>query len=226
MKNYVCAMKTTSFFACLLSLSKYCFLLLALNSCKPFSEKTIRVIGEKIIVQKKANGEVYYDTLAARAPQFSFINQHNRNCSSDELKGKVWVADFFFTHCPSICVKMKANLLKTHNAVGANKNFQIVSFSIDPQRDSVKVLYDYAAKLGMADTNWTFLTGNKETVYAVADSFLAHAAEDENSPGGFIHDGNFIVVDERGRIRGFYDGTNDDAVQTMIGDIKILLTPR
>lgn len=209
-------MKTTS-------LLSFIFLLLVLNSCKPNPEKTIRVIGEKIVVMKNANGETYYDTVSARAPQFSFLNQHNENWSSENLKGKIWVADFFFTHCPSICVKMKSNLLKTHRAVGGNPNFQIVSFSIDPVRDSVKVLYDYASKLGVADTNWTFLTGNKEMIYAVADSFLAHASEDENSPGGFIHDGNFIVVDKNGKIRGFFDGTDDKSVEKMIEDLSVLL---
>lgn len=194
-----------------------------LLACRSSSEKTVRVIGEQIIVKKNANGEEYFDTLSARAPQFSFTNHRNQKFNSDTLKGNVWVADFFFTHCPSICVKMKANLLKTQKEIGEHSGFQIVSFSIDPQRDSVKALYDYAAKLGVANANWNFLTGEKETIYAVADSFLAHAAEDPNSPGGFIHDGNFIVVDGRGRIRGFYDGTNDEAVKNMIDDLKLLL---
>ncbi|HEY0261796.1 MAG TPA: SCO family protein [Chitinophagales bacterium] len=201
----------------------FSFSLLVLSSCRPESEKAIRVIGEKIILKKSANGETYFDTVAARAPHFSFTNQHNETFDSKTLNGKIWVVDFFFTHCPSICVKMKSNLLKAHKAVGANPNFEIVSFSIDPERDSVKVLYDYASKLGMADMNWMFLTGNKEMIYAVADSFLAHAAEDENSPGGFIHDGNFIVVDKSGKIRGFFDGTNDDAVKNMIEELEILL---
>lgn len=197
--------------------------LLLLAACRPSSEKNIRVIGEKIIVKKNANGEEYYDTLSARAPQFSFTNHHGNPFGSTDVNGKVWVADFFFTHCPSICVKMKSNLLKTHKIVGKNPNFQLVSFSIDPQRDSVKQLYNYAEKLGVQNTNWTFLTGEKEMIYAVADSFLAHAAEDENSPGGFIHDGNFIVVDKNGKIRGFFDGTDDKSVEKMIGDLKVLL---
>lgn len=199
------------------------FSLLVLAACKPSSEKTIRVIGEQIIVKKNANGEVYYDTLSARAPQFSFTNHHHQPFNSETLKGKIWVADFFFTHCPSICVKMKANLLKANKEFGQNSDFQLVSFSIDPQRDSVQQLYNYAAKLGVENANWNFLTGEKELIYAVADSFLAHAAEDPNSPGGFIHDGNFIMVDKRGRIRGFYDGTNDEAVVKMINDLKLLL---
>lgn len=214
------------FFQLNIAIMKYTSLILVLlfiAACRPSSEKNIRIIGEKIIVKKNANGEEYYDTLSARAPQFSFIGHHGVLFGDSNVKNKVWIADFFFTHCPSICVKMKSNLLKTNKKFGQNDNFHIVSFSIDPQRDSVTQLYNYAEKLGVQNTNWTFLTGDKETIYNVADLFLAHAAEDENSPGGFIHDGNFIVVDKQGRIRGFYDGTDDKSVEKMMDDLEILL---
>jgi len=197
--------------------------LLFLSSC--FNQtKRVQVIGEKILVKKSAKGEVYYDTLSAVAPSFCFINHHNKPICNKEMQGKVWVCDFFFTHCPSICVKMEKNLMRVNKELGAKSNFQIVSFSIDPARDSVETLFQYASKLGIDNTNWDFLTGEKDSIYAVADKFLANAAEDKNSPGGFIHDGNFVLIDKQGRIRGFYDGTDDAAVDKIIEDLKALLS--
>lgn len=192
---------------------------LLLSACYTTPEK-VRVIGEKIVVKKSTKGDVYYDTLSATPPSFCFTNHHGKSICSDDMKGKIWICDFFFTHCPSICVKMERNLLKVNSAFKDGP--QIVSISIDPARDSVSALMAYATKLGVANTHWDFLTGAKDSIYHVADHFLANAAEDPNSPGGFIHDGNFIVIDAKGRIRGFYNGVDEVAVDKMIADIKLL----
>lgn len=193
--------------------------LILLSVCYTPPEK-VRVIGEKIVVKQSAKGEVYYDTLSAKAPSFCFTNHLGKQVCAENLDGKIWICDFFFTHCPSICVQMERNLLKVNAAFKDGPH--IVSVSIDPARDSVNALLSYATKLGVANTHWDFLTGDKDSIYRVAEHFLANAAEDPNSPGGFIHDGNFIVIDRKGRIRGFYNGTDEVAVDKMIADIKLL----
>ncbi len=201
---------------------RFVFVLLSvllLSACYTTPEK-VRVIGEKIVVKQSAKGEVYYDTLSAKAPSFCFTNHHGKSICSHDMKGKIWICDFFFTHCPSICVQMERNLLKVNSAFKDGPH--IVSISIDPARDSVSALLAYASKLGVANTYWDFLTGEKDSIYHVADRFLANAAEDPNSPGGFVHDGNFIVIDAKGRIRGFYNGVDEVAVDKMITDIKLL----
>jgi protein SCO1/2 len=192
-----------------------------LSACYTTPEK-VRVIGEKIVVKKSAKGDVYYDTLSATPPPFCFINHRGQAICSADMKGKIWICDFFFTHCPSICVKMERNLLKVNNTFKAGEGPNIVSISIDPARDSVKTLMAYATKLGVENTRWDFLTGEKDSIYRVAENFLANAAEDSNSPGGFIHDGNFILIDRKGRIRGFYNGVDEVSVDKMISDIKKL----
>lgn len=193
--------------------------ILLLTACNTTPEK-VRVVGEKIVVKKSVKGDVYYDTLSATAPPFCFTNHHGKQLCVADMKGKIWICDFFFTHCPSICVKMERNLLKVNKAF---KNApHIISISIDPSRDSVETLLVYATKLGVENTTWDFLTGEKDSIYRVADHFLANAAEDPNSPGGFIHDGNFIVIDGKGRIRGFYNGVDEVSVDKMIADIKLL----
>jgi protein SCO1/2 len=183
----------------------------------------VRVIGEKIIVRQNENGKIFYDTIATTAPSFCFKNQDTRLYCNADLKGKVYLVDFFFTHCPSICVKMKRNMLTIQNEFKNQDRFAITSFTIDPARDSASVLASYAAKLGVDTKQWSFLTGNRDSIYATANRFLAEAAEDENSPGGFIHDGNFILVDPKGRIRGYYDGVDEKEMPRLIKDIKSLL---
>jgi protein SCO1/2 len=190
-------------------------------SCNTRVDK-VRVIENKIIVTKTDKGQYIYDTISSLAPIFCLQSHFGKEFCSNELNGKIYVVDFFFTHCPSICIAMKKNMLKLHEKYGDNSGIEIVSFSIDPKRDSVVVLFDYARKLGVEHTNWTFLTGEKDSIYEIAERFLALASEDENSPGGFIHDGNFILVDEKGRIRGFYDGTVSESVDKLIEDIATL----
>lgn len=197
-------------------------LLVLLFGCKEKIER-VRVIGEKIVVRQNENGQVVYDTIAAAAPSFCFENQEAQAFCSDELRGKVYLVDFFFTHCPSICVKMKRNLLTVQNELKAEPNFVITSFTIDPARDSASVLAIYATKLGVDTKQWTFLTGNRDSIYATADRFLTEAAEDENSPGGFMHAGNFILVDQQGRIRGYYNGVDEKEMPRLTKDIKSLL---
>ncbi|MFN8308499.1 MAG: SCO family protein [Chitinophagales bacterium] len=196
--------------------------LLFSEGCKPPSQPKLQVFGDKVIYHKTVGNEQLADTFTALLPPFRFVDQNSDTISEENVAQKVFVADFFFTHCPSICPKMKAELLKINTAYGNRNDFAILSYSIDPLRDSVAVLRKYAEKLGISNANWHFLTGNKDSIYALADHYLAYAQEDPGAAGGFIHDGNFILVDKKRRIRGYYDGTTDEGTERLLQDIKTL----
>ena len=197
-----------------------------LNSCGTRPEKRVQVLGERLVEKKTVNGQVAYDTVSAIIPAFQFIDQNNHIVDTNTIKGKIYIVDFFFTHCPSICPKMKAEMHKVYEKYKAQSDILILSHSIDPARDSVALLKHYADKLNIDQSRWLFLTGNKDSIYAMADHYLAFALADKDAPGGFIHDGNFILIDRQRRVRGYYDGTTDDGTQKLIDDIETLLNEK
>lgn len=152
---------------------------------------------------------------------FDLVNQHGSNTTLEEWNGKIIVANYFFTHCPSICPKMIYNL-KRVQAYAAIKNLQINSFSVDPERDSVSQLQTYASRFDI-NGNWNLLTGNKKQLYALArKSFLVVATDGDGGPNDFIHSDKLVLIDMQKRIRGFYDGTDEASVNQLIKDIKKL----
>lgn len=156
---------------------------------------------------------------------FNLENQYGSNTTLDHLNGKIVVAHYFFTHCPSICPKMIYNLKRVQAYAGIN-NLQINSFSVDPERDSVSQLQTYASKFDIKG-NWNLLTGNKRQLYALArKSFLVVATDGDGGPDDFIHSDKLVLIDTQKRIRGFYDGTDEASVNEMIKDIKKLSKER
>jgi len=194
-----------------------------LSGCVDAPPPKVQVLGQKLVEKKTVNGQVEYDTVTATIPPFQFIDQDSKVVDSNTVKGKIYVVDFFFTHCPSICPKMKAEMHKVYEKYKDNKDFLILSHSIDPARDSVSVLKNYANKLNLNSDRWHFLTGNRDSIYAIADHYLESAKEDKDAAGGFIHDGNFILVDRQRHIRGYYDGTTDIGADKLMADIESLL---
>lgn len=166
-----------------------------------------------------ANGP---DSLDYHLPSFSFIDQDGRVVSEAAIKDKLVVAEFFFTSCPSICPKMQKEMLRVYEKYKTDPEVLILAYSIDPARDSVAKLHNYAAKLGIESSKWHLLTGNKDSIYSIADKFLVSAAEDPDAPGGLVHSGNFILVDKQRRIRGYYDGTDEKSVDKLLSEIDIL----
>ena len=165
------------------------------------------------------------DTLYHSIPEFSFLDQDSQYVSLENLKGKYVVADFFFTTCPSICPIMKSQMLRVYEEYGGRDDFIIVSHSIDPEHDTVAVLREYAGRLGVPSDNWRFLTGDLEDILELAQKgYLVSAAEDSTAPGGFIHSGAFILLDQQQRIRGYYDGTKELQVDLLIKDLNGLLS--
>lgn len=191
-----------------------------LNSC----EESIKPI-EAVTVKRIIDGKVVEDTLTYTVPAFKFVNQFGDTITEKEVAGKFLLVDFFFANCPSICPKMKSQMLRVYEKYGKRDDFLILSHTIDPKRDTVEALFSYAQKLGI-DKNWYFLTGDKEKLFEAADKYLIAASEDPQSPGGFAHSGNFVLADKNGRIRGYYDGTNTQATDKLIKDLNILFKER
>jgi protein SCO1/2 len=160
-------------------------------------------------------------------PDFSFTNQYNETVTNADFDEKVYVADFFFTSCPTICPIMKSQMLRINEHFKGNENFKILSHTIDPYHDSVQVLHDYAEALGIQGEQWQFVTGDQDKIYEMGEkAYMVPAAEDTISAeesGGYIHSGAFILVDQKRHIRGVYDGTLEEEVNQLIRDIELLI---
>jgi protein SCO1/2 len=167
-------------------------------------------------------------------PSFEFTNQDGKLISNAFYKDKVYVIEFFFTTCPTICPKMNANMVILQNEYYGNLDFGIASFSINPAYDTPEILKEYAKVNGATLKNWNFLTGDKETIYTLANKGIAlYAGENSEAEGGFEHSGMFALIDKQGNIRSrldefgnpiaFYDGLDAKNIQMIKKDIAILL---
>lgn len=141
-----------------------------------------------------------------KAPNFEFINQEGDTISNEDYKGKVYLVEFFFTTCPTICPVMNRNLVEIQNEFEDEEDFGIASFSIDPAHDTPEVLSNYAEKYGIDHPHWNLMTGEKENIYELANKgFGIYAGEDANAAGGFAHQGMFALIDKKGYIRSRKD---------------------
>ena len=193
-------------------------------ACKSGSStKTLPILGSRDPVTKVVDGKTEVDTVYQTIPHFSFVDQDSVIINNDSLNNKIYVADFFFTSCPSICPIMHRNMLKVYKEFKGNPQIKILSHSIDPKYDTPSVLKRYANKLGVEGTQWEFVNGPQDSVYKIASDYLVAVAKDDKAPGGYVHQGWFILVDKNKHLRGAYDGTQPDQVEKMIGDIHILL---
>jgi protein SCO1/2 len=154
---------------------------------------------------------------------YTFTNQDNKPVAQKLFAEKIYVADFFFTSCPTICPIMKTQMLRVYEKYKDDERVVLLSHSIDPEHDTVDVLHEYGARLGIEADRWHLVTGNKEEIYKTARLYGLAAMEDKNAPGGFIHSGSFTLVDRQGRVRGYYRGTEEEAVDRLIEDIARLL---
>jgi protein SCO1/2 len=168
------------------------------------------------------------------APKFELINQDNQKITNESYKGKVYVLEFFFSTCPTICPKMNQSMLLIEKKFFGNPNFGIVSITIDPEHDTPQVLKDHAKLLGVKSSNWNFLTGDKSYIFNLANKgFNLYAGENKKVVGGFEHSGLFALIDKNGNIRCrnddfgnpilYYDGLDKKGVRNIQQDINILL---
>jgi protein SCO1 len=197
------------------------FLLLA--GCKNESDK-LPILGSREAVTKQVNGKTVTDTVYHTIPDFAFVSQYGDTVTAKTLAGKVYVADFFFTSCPTICPKMKTQLKRVYEQFGKDNRVVLLSHTIDPNHDTVPVLKAFADQLGVTGRNWLFVTGDRDKIYDIGqNSYMVTAAEDSSAPGGVVHSGAFVLVDANRHIRGIYDGTKPDAVDKLMADMTTLL---
>lgn len=193
------------------------------TACKSNTTKTLPVYGNRTAETKTVNGQTVTDTVYQAIPAFKFVNQYDDSVGSKELQNKIYVADFFFTSCPSICPIMQRNMLNVYNAFKDTADVKIISYTIDPKHDTVAVLKKYANKLGISGNSWWFLNGDKDKVYNLAiKSYLVSVIKDTTVAGGYVHQGYFVLIDKQQHIRGSYDGTDPKQVEQLIADIKTL----
>lgn len=192
------------------------------SACKfNAGQNALPIYGNRTPVTKTVDGKTVTDTVYQTIPGFKTVNQYGDSITNKSLDGNIYVADFFFTTCPSICPVMHRNMLNVYDAFKAEKDVKIISYSIDPKHDSVAVLKKYADKLGVTGNTWWLLQGKKEDIYKLSESYLVTKPQ-EDAKQLFIHDGYFILVDKQKRIRGTYDGTLPEQVTKLIVDIKTL----
>lgn len=186
---------------------------------------------DKVDNHVEGEGELF--TLA-KAPKFELTDQNGKKITNTDYDGKVYVLEFFFTTCPTICPKMNQNMLELQKKFYGNPNFGIASISINPEHDTPQVLKEHAEALGVTSSNWHMMTGNRDYIYNLANKgFNLYAGTDPNSEAGFEHSGMFALIDKNGNIRcrkdqygnptAYYDGIEKAGVQAIMQDIQILL---
>ncbi|MBC8082572.1 MAG: SCO family protein [Hymenobacter sp.] len=199
-----------------------------LLSCSPTPDQAadagrLPVLGFERLVPR-ADGAAPDTLPPPLVPAFTLTNQDGQTITNQTFAGKVYVTDFFFATCPSICPKMQSELLRVYEANQANPNVLFLSHTIDPAHDSIPVLRDYAQRLGIADASrWHFATAPHDTIFALARAYMTAAEVDKGVAGGFAHSGTFALVDSQRRVRGLYDGMEKTEVDRLIKELPELL---
>ena len=156
-------------------------------------------------------------------PNFSLVNQLGDTISQDTFKDKIYIADFFFTTCLTICPIMTGNMGAIQEAIKDQEDVLLLSHSVTPERDSVSVLYQYGIEKGVNPKKWHLVTGPKKDIYDLArKSYLVAKDEGGSGPFDLVHTENFVLIDKQKRIRGYYDGTDPAAIETLLEDLKVL----
>lgn len=162
------------------------------------------------------------DTTFHVIPPFAFINQQGKTVTDKDLKDKIYVASFFFASCPRECPKMSDQLKRVQDAFVKDKQVMIVSHTVNPEHDDVKVLADYAARYNANPDKWWFVTGVKDSINKIAQEGYIVSASLGKAPGDFFHSQDLILIDKEKHIRGFYDGIDAPSVDTLIDEIRLL----
>jgi protein SCO1/2 len=205
---------------------KYFLLIIAFAisiwSCNKNTDR-LPILGERDTAKRVVDGKEVVDTIYHTIPDFKFVNQNGDTVTAQNFKDKIYVVDFFFTTCPTICPVMKKQMLKVYEKIKGQNDVAILSHTIDPEHDTPSVLKEYATDLGVKDTQWMFVTGNREKIYEIGEKqYLVVAGADSTAPGGYIHSGAFVLIDKEKRVRGMYNGTDDEATKRLIVDIARL----
>lgn len=191
------------------------------NVLKP--RKTLPIYNPADVNPELVDSTVQYVARQHKIADFSFINQNGKVITQKDYKGKIYVADFFFTTCQSICPIMTTNMVDVQKAILNNPKVMLLSHTVTPEIDSVPVLKKYALEKGVIDHKWNLVTGDKKDIYSMArKSYLVVKLGKPNELYDMVHTENFVLVDTQRRVRGFYDGTKKEEINRLIDDINWL----
>lgn len=208
------------------------FSLLFALSCTEQKPKPLPILGNYDVAYSQKNGKTITDTIYQRIPDFSFFNEDSVLVTKQTFAGKVWISEFFFASCPSICPIMNTQLKNVEKALQAyQQDIQYLSFTIDPTNDKPSVLKAHKRKLGIDNPNWSFLSGNEAFTHQLGiEHFLIFAGREEEALGGYAHSGAFTLVDKKGYVRGVYEvvqpdlSVNKKEFERLIKEAKNLFT--
>lgn len=190
--------------------------LISIFSCSTDDDNKLPVLGRHEYIETQ-NGT---DTLFHSIKPFAFLDQDSVLITNADYDGKIYVSDFFFTSCPSICPLMKVQMLRVYDKYQNNPKVGLLSHTIDPEYDNIARLKDYADRLEVSSEKWHFVTGIKDSIYNMAQTSYYIGVRDD---GSFEHSGKFVLIDTKRRIRGVYDGTKEEAVDKLLRDMDLLL---
>lgn len=191
------------------------------SALKP--QKTLPIYNPADVNPELVDSTVQYKSKYHTIADFSFVNQNGDTITQKNYEGKIYVADFFFTTCGSICPKMTTNLEEVQKAVLNNPKVMLLSHTVFPEVDSIPVLKEYAVKHHVVDSKWNIVTGDKKEIYTMArKSYLAVKLGRPDQLYDMVHTENFVLVDQKRRVRGFYDGTNKEEIKRLLEDINFL----
>jgi len=199
--------------------SVYLYLITEIHKFSP-----LPFYGPREAVTVIVDGEEQTDTIYHSIADFNFINQNGNPVSEADYEGKIYVADFFFTTCQSICPIMTSQLERVQAEFAENEHIAILSHTVDPEMDSVEALKAYAENRTSINGKWNFVTGDKKELYRIArKGYMLSVAEGDGGPDDFIHSPLLVLIDKEKHIRGYYDGTIPEEVDVLINDIKVLI---
>jgi protein SCO1/2 len=187
------------------------------------NENRLPIFGERDLVTKEVDGKTVTDTSYYQIPGFRFTNQDSLPVTDHTFEGKIYVTDFFFISCPTICPKMKTQMKRVYDKFKGNQDVMLLSYTIDPRHDTPAVLKEFAKNLGVSGNQWQFATGSKEEIFKTGKTYMVVAQEDAGAPGGLLHSGHFVLVDKEKHVRGMYDGTTEEGADKLMADIDKLL---
>ena len=211
------------FFGIVLSIISVLIISLIYNALKPVAR--LPIYQPATLNPKLVDSTLHYTKKYHTIADFSLTNQNGETINQNTYEGKIYIADFFFTTCPSICPLMTKNMNVIQEATKADKDVMLLSHSVTPEIDSVAQLKKYALENGIIDSKWNLVTGDKKQIYELArKSYFAVLNDGDGGPYDMIHTENFILIDKEKRIRGTYDGTNKEEIEKLLEDLKILRT--
>ena len=214
-------LKKRKSFIATLALTSIVILALFYNALKP--KEKLAIYQPSMVNYELVDSTLQHKKKFHKIAPFSLTNQNGLTVTEKDYMNKIYVADFFFTTCPSICPKMTENMGLIQENIKTDNQVLLLSFSVTPEIDSVQQLKRYAIEKGVIDSKWNLLTGDKKEIYELArKSYLAVKSNGDGGEHDMIHTENFILVDPEKRIRGFYDGTDTNAMDELLSDIKVL----